>query len=65
VNVQLQELRQDPKTPLREQAIVVERLAQDAYSDLPIEGRRSLAIETSLNLITNIGNIGKYFHLVR
>jgi len=40
--------KRDPKTQLQEHATVVERLAQVAYGNLPVEGRRSLALEAFL-----------------
>jgi len=53
--VQLQSLRRNPKTNLREHATVVERLAQVAYSDLPADGRQSLALDAFLQSINNLG----------
>jgi len=53
--VQLQGLRRNPKTTLREHATVVERLAQVAYGDLPANGRQSLALDAFLQSINNLG----------
>jgi len=53
--VQLQGLRRNPKTNLREHAIVVERLAQVAYGDLPADSRQSLALDAFLQCINNLG----------
>jgi len=53
-HVQLQGLRRNPKTTLREHAIVVERLAQVAYGDLPANGRQSLALDAFLQSINNL-----------
>jgi len=52
--VQLQGLRRNPKTNLREHATVVERLAQVAYGDLPADSRQSLALDASLQSINNL-----------
>jgi len=43
--VQLQGLRRNPKTNLREHATVEEQLAQVAYGDLPPNSRQSLALD--------------------
>jgi len=53
--VQLQGLRRNPKTTLREHATVVERLAQVAYGDLPANGRQSLALYAFLQSINHLG----------
>jgi len=53
--IQLQELRGDRKTALREHATLVERLAQVAYGDLPANGRQSLALDAFLQSINNMG----------
>ena len=53
--VQLQSLRRNPKTNLREHATVVERLAQVAYGDLPADSRQSLALDAFLQSINNLG----------
>jgi len=53
--VQLQGLRRNPKTNLREHATVVERLAQVAYGDLPADSRQSLALDAFLKSINNLG----------
>jgi len=53
--VQLQGLRRNPKTTLREHATVVERLAQVAYGDLPADSRQSLALVAFLQSINNLG----------
>jgi len=53
--VQLQGLRRNPKTTLREHATVVERLAQAAYGDLPANSRQSLALDAFLQSINNLG----------
>jgi len=53
--VQLQGLRRNPKTTLREHAIIVERLAQVTYGDLPANGRQSLALDAFLQSINNLG----------
>jgi len=53
--VQLQCLRRNPKTNLREHATVVERLAQVAYGDLPAGSRQSLALDAFLQSINNLG----------
>jgi len=53
--VQLQGLRRNPMTTLREHATVVERLAQVAYSDLTANGRQSLALDAFLQYINNLG----------
>jgi len=53
--VQLQGLRRNPKTTLREHATVVKRLAQVAYGHLPANGRQSLALDAFLQSINNLG----------
>jgi len=53
--VQLQSLKRNPKTNLREHATVVERLAQVAYGDLPVNSRQSLALDAFLQSINNLG----------
>jgi len=53
--VQLQGLRKNPKTNLREHATVVERLAQVAYGGLPADSRQSLALDAFLQSINNLG----------
>jgi len=53
--VQLQELKRNPKTNLREHATIVERLAQVAYGDLPADNRQSLALNAFLQSINNLG----------
>jgi len=53
--VQLQGLRRNPKTTLREHTTVVERLAQVAYGDLPAYSRQSLALDAFLQSINNLG----------
>jgi len=53
--MQLQGLRRNPKTTLRDQATVVERLAQVAYSNLPANGQQSLALDAFLQSINNLG----------
>jgi len=53
--VQLQELRRNPKTTLRERATVVKQLAQVAYCDLPANGQQSLALDAFLQSINNLG----------
>jgi len=53
--VQLQGLKRNPKTTLREHATVVERLAQVAYGDLPANGRQSLTLDAFLQSINNLG----------
>jgi len=53
--VQLQSLRRNPKTNLREHATVVERLAQVAFGDLPADSRQSLALDAFFQLINNLG----------
>jgi len=52
--VQLQGLRRNPKTTLREHATMVEQLAQVAYGDLPANGRWSLALDAFLQSINNL-----------
>jgi len=52
--VQLQGFRKNSKTTLREHATVVERLAQVAYGDLPVNGRQSLALDAFLQSINNL-----------
>jgi len=52
--VQLQGLRRNPKTTLREHATVAERLAQVRYGDLPANGRQSLALYAFLQYINNL-----------
>jgi len=52
--VQLQGLRRNSKTTLREHAAVVERLAQVAYGDLPSNGWQSLALDAFLQSINNM-----------
>jgi len=52
--VQLQGLRRNPKTNLRQHATVVERLAQVAYGDLPADSRQSLALDAFLQSINNL-----------
>jgi len=54
VSVQLQGLRRNPKTTLREHATVVEWLAQVAYGDLPMNGQQSLALDAFLQSINNL-----------
>jgi len=54
-HVQLQGLRRNPKTNLREHATVVERLAQVAYGDLPADSQQSLALDAFLQSINNLG----------
>jgi len=54
-HVQLQGLRRNPKTTLREHVTVVERLAQVAYGDLHTNGRQSLALDAFLQSINNLG----------
>jgi len=54
-HVQLQGLRRNPKTTLREHATIGERLAQVAYSDLPANGRQSFALDAFLQFINNLG----------
>jgi len=51
--VQLQGLRRNPKTNLREHTTVVERLAQVVYGDLPANSRQSLALDAFLQSINN------------
>ena len=53
--VQLQSLRRNLNTNLREHATVVERLAQVAYGDLPADSRQSLALDAFLQSINNLG----------
>jgi len=53
--VQLQGLRRNPKTNLREHATVVERLAQVAYGDLPADSRQNLTLDAFLQSINNLG----------
>jgi len=53
--VQLQGLRKNPKTTLREHATVVEQPAQVAYGDLPANGQQSLALDAFLQSNNNIG----------
>jgi len=53
--VQLEGLRRNPKTTLREHATVIEWLAQVAYGDLPANGRQSLALDAFLQSINNLG----------
>jgi len=53
--VQLQGLRINLKTTLREHTTVVERLAQVAYSDLPADSRQSLALDAFLQSVNNLG----------
>jgi len=52
--VQLQGLRINPKTTLREHATVVERLAQVAYGYLPANGRQNLALDAFLQSNNNM-----------
>jgi len=54
-HVQLQELKRDRKTTLREHATMVEPLAQVAYGDLSANGRHSLALDAFLQSINNMG----------
>jgi len=53
-HVQLQGLRKNRKTTLREHTTVVERLAQVAYGDLPANGRQSLALDAFPQSINNL-----------
>jgi len=53
--VQLQGLRRNPKTNLREHVTVVDRLAQVAYGDLPADSRQSLALDAFLQSNNNLG----------
>jgi len=53
--VQLQGLRRNPKTSLQEQAIVVERLAQVTYGDLPADSPQSMALDAFLQSVNNLG----------
>jgi len=52
--VQLQCLKRNQKTNLREHATVVEQLAQVAYGDLPADSRQSLALDAFLQSINNL-----------
>jgi len=51
---QLQGLRRNPKTNLREHATVVERMAQVAYGDLSADSRKSLTLDAFLQAIKNL-----------
>jgi len=53
--VQLQGLRRNPKTTLREHATVVDQLAQVAYGDLPSNGGPSMTLDAFLQSINNLG----------